>query len=148
MITDAETEAWRDFLACSGPSLPRLLGCSGPAGSPPGQQGRDPQGQESALCCLNSGGSSGSPTGPISLGSHIPDILPRRGRGQPEGGNPEPLDRGWQGERSPGDQACWRSGSLSTAGAPHRPDLRPPKAPLGVLGELLMRKKSSSTAVF
>ena len=37
---------------------------------------------------------------------HIPDILPRRGRGRPWGRKSRPLDKGWLEERSPGEQAC------------------------------------------
>lgn len=55
----------------------------GSSGSLEGQWGRGPQGQESTLCCVNSRDCSGSPGSLVSLSSHIPDILPRLGRGRP-----------------------------------------------------------------
>ena len=89
---------------CSGPycpPLPRFLRRLGPAESPPGWQGRGLQRQESALQCLDSRGSSGNPTSPT-----FQTFCPGEEEAGPEGGNPEPLDKGWLGERSPGEQAC------------------------------------------
>ena len=54
-----------------------------------------------SLQCLDSRGSSGSPTSPT-----FQTFCPGEEEAGPEGGNPEPLDKGWLGERSPGEQAC------------------------------------------
>lgn len=110
---------------------PSLTRCVGPARSLQGQQSRDPQGQEAAFYCLNSGGISGSPT---SLQPRLPQQPHSRHSAQARRRlvlREETLKRGLdKGQRERGQGLLGagfvdHSGFLSTSGPPHSPVLRP-----------------------
>ena len=130
MITGGETEPSIDALAAPGPtglpsSLARVLRSCWVTSRPAGQR---PSGAGVCSGCLNSRGSSGRGASPLSLAATFQTFCPGEDEAGPERGNPEPLDRGRQGERSAGEQDCRPLRIPQHRSPAHWPDLRPPEA--------------------